>query len=57
VEMQLPWRAKPLYEKILEIDPEHTKAREKIAQLNAKEGKKKTESDTLVGRLFTRKPS
>jgi tetratricopeptide (TPR) repeat protein len=54
-EMQLPWRARPLYQKIIDIDPEHTKAREKLAQLDAKGGKKKPENDTLVGRLFTRK--
>lgn len=53
-EMQLPWRARPLYQKIIDIDPEHNKAREKIAQLNAKEGKKKPESDTIAGRIFTR---
>lgn len=54
-EMQLPWRARPLYQKIVDIDPEHTKAREKLAQLDAKEGKKKPESDTVIGRIFARK--
>jgi curved DNA-binding protein CbpA/CheY-like chemotaxis protein len=53
-EMQLPWRARPLYQKIIDIDPEHTKAREKLAQLNVREGTKQ-ENDTLIGRIFTRK--
>jgi DnaJ domain/PilZ domain len=36
-EMQLPWRARPLYSKILEIDPEQPKARDRITQLNSKQ--------------------
>jgi tetratricopeptide (TPR) repeat protein len=31
---KLPWRAQPLYAKILEINPEHAKAREKLLQAN-----------------------
>jgi tetratricopeptide (TPR) repeat protein len=54
-EMQLPWRARPLYVKILDIDPEHSKARQKLRELDAKEGKKKEESPTLIARLLSRK--
>jgi len=38
--MQLPWRARPLYCKILEIDPDHAKARERLAQLDSKKKQK-----------------
>jgi hypothetical protein len=31
-EMQLPSRARPLYSKILEINPLHAQARERLAQ-------------------------
>jgi len=54
--MQLPWRAVPLYRKILEIDPEHSKAMDRLQQLEAKQpegGKKPLE---FVSRLFRRKP-
>ncbi len=54
--MQLPWRAVPLYRKILEIDPEHSKAIDRLQQLEAKQpeaGKKPLE---FVSRLFRRKP-
>jgi len=54
--MQLPWRAVPLYRKILEIDPEHSKAMDHLQQLEAKQpegGKKPLE---FVSRLFRRKP-
>jgi tetratricopeptide (TPR) repeat protein len=51
--MHLPWRAVSLYRKILEIDPEHTKALERLAALE-----KKTEASqgkSFVSRLFSRK--
>jgi CheY-like chemotaxis protein/curved DNA-binding protein CbpA len=51
-EMRLPWRARPLYEKILGIDPEHSKARERLRQLAAPAGKKDGKDSTLIGRLF-----
>jgi len=56
-EMELPWRARPLYQKILDMDPEHSKARERLRQLDAKEGKKEGKSPTFLGRLFTRDKS
>ena len=36
-EMQLPWRARTLYSKILEINPEQPKARDRLAHLNSKQ--------------------
>ncbi len=56
-DMQLPWRSRPLYEKILEIDPTHAEARERIRAIDAKEGKKGTKGPPLVARLFSRKDS
>lgn len=38
-EMQQPWRAKSLYSKILEIDPLHAQARERLSELGVKEEK------------------
>ena len=34
--MELPWRAVPLYRRILEIDPEHAKALDRLAALETK---------------------
>lgn len=34
--MGLPWRAVPLYRRLLEIDPEHTKALDRLAALETK---------------------
>jgi hypothetical protein len=38
--MQLPWRAAPLYSKILEIDPIHDVARQRLAMIDDKKDKK-----------------
>jgi curved DNA-binding protein CbpA len=54
--MQLPWRAVALYQKILEIDPEHSKATERLAQLEALEKEqKKAKKSSPFSRLFQRK--
>jgi tetratricopeptide (TPR) repeat protein len=53
--MQLPWRAVPLYRKILEIDPEHTKALERLAALEKKP--EAAQEKSFVSRLFSRKSS
>jgi len=39
-EMRLPWRAHPLYLKVLEMDPSHSDAKTRIARLVATERKK-----------------
>jgi tetratricopeptide (TPR) repeat protein len=51
--MRLPWRAMPLYRKILEIDPEHTKALERLSALEEKPEARREKS--FVSRLFSRK--
>jgi tetratricopeptide (TPR) repeat protein len=50
--MQLPWRAQPLYSKVLEIDPEHALARQRLARINGTEKKK---TAPRVARLFSKK--
>lgn len=54
--MHLPWRAVPLYRRILEIDPQHAKAVERLAALepNADSAKSKSEK-SFISRLFQRK--
>ena len=51
--MRLPWRAMPLYRKILEIDPEHTKALERLSALEEKPEAPREKS--FISRLFSRK--
>ncbi len=51
-EMKLPWRAIPLYKKILDIDPAHTKARERLRKLDATDARKESTATSLLGRLF-----
>ena len=55
--MQLPWRALALYKKILDIDPDHAKARERIRALEAAGGKKDDTNATFLGRILNRKPT
>jgi tetratricopeptide (TPR) repeat protein len=58
--MRLPLSAIPLYQKILEIDPEHSKARERLREvesaLKAKRDEKDEKSVSFFSRLFHRKP-
>lgn len=65
-EMKLPSRAIRLYHKILEIDPEHSKARERLRRLesqpegkleatNAKQEEKDEKHLSFISRLFHRK--
>jgi tetratricopeptide (TPR) repeat protein len=58
--MQLPGSAIPLYQKILEIDPEHSKARERLREvesaLKVKGEEKDEKSVSFFSRLFHRKP-
>ena len=53
--MRLPWRSVPLYRKILEIDPEHNKALQRLRVLEESEQEDHTEK-SFVSRLFHRKP-
>ena len=51
-EIKLPWRARPHYERVLEIDAENNKARERLCLLDAETGKKRTAKPSLVDRLL-----
>jgi curved DNA-binding protein CbpA len=51
--MRLPWRAVPLYQKILEIDPAHSKASVRLQELEPKREQRKEKS--FVSRLLQRK--
>jgi tetratricopeptide (TPR) repeat protein len=54
--MRLPWRAVPLYRRVLEIDPQHTKAIERLAALESEsDSAKPTPEKSFVSRLFHRK--
>jgi tetratricopeptide (TPR) repeat protein len=53
--MRLPWRAVPLYRRILEIDPEHAKAIERLAALESDRDSESTSDKSFVSRLFHRK--
>lgn len=53
--MKLPWRAAPLYKKILDIDPDHAKARERLVAIEPGATVKQSTSSTLFGRVFSRK--
>ena len=57
--MELPWRAIPLYQKILEIDPEHSKAAERLSQLETQEKEHKQarrgKKSFALSSLFSRK--
>jgi tetratricopeptide (TPR) repeat protein len=51
-EMKLPWRARLQYEKILEIDADHSKARIRLRALDAEPGKDATNKSFIIDRLF-----
>ena len=54
--MRLPWRAVPLYRRILEIDPEHAKAIERLAALENETVSAKSKSEkSFLSRMLHRK--
>jgi tetratricopeptide (TPR) repeat protein len=53
--MGLPWRAVPLYRRILEIDPEHAKAIERLAALESTGESEPKPEKSFLSRLFQRK--
>ncbi len=53
-EMKLPWRARPHYQRVLEIDSENHQARERLRLLDAETGKKSTTRRTFIDSLFRR---
>jgi len=52
--MQLPWRAASLYAKILEFDPGHVLARQRLARSESKDTAKSKKKPRLA-RLFSKK--
>jgi hypothetical protein len=55
-DMKLPWRARPYYLKVLEIDPENAKALERLSLLDSETTKKETAKPKWLGRLFPHSP-
>jgi len=53
--MRLPWRAVPLFRKILEIDPQHSKAIARLRELEPKREEREEKRFGFVSRLFQRK--
>ncbi len=53
--MHLPWRAVPLYRKILEIDPQHRKASARLRELETQREEREEKPFRFVSRLFLRK--
>ena len=51
-EMQLPWRAEPLYSKVLEIDPDHVVAKQRLGRVESKDKKKAV---PRMAKLFSKK--
>lgn len=49
--MQLPWRAEPLYRKVLEIDPENFLAKQGLARIRRTEKKVKVSKPSKVSKL------
>ncbi len=53
--MRLPWRAVPLYRKILEIDPQHSKASARLRELETQREGQEEKPFRFVSKLFKRK--
>jgi len=51
--MKLPWQARALYQKVLEIDAENDKARERLRLLDAAAGKRGPRKRAFLDRLFS----
>jgi curved DNA-binding protein CbpA len=54
-EMQLPWRARPHYQKVLELDAANSDAQERLLLLDAAEGKNGIRKRTFIDHLLGRK--
>jgi curved DNA-binding protein CbpA len=55
-EMKLPWRARPYYAQVLEIDAENSQARERLAALDETSDKKKPAKRNWVNRVLRHAP-
>jgi tetratricopeptide (TPR) repeat protein len=52
MEMKLPWRARPHYVKILELDPDNAKILERLHQIDGLTEKKSTGKRSFVDRIL-----
>ena len=50
--MKLPWRARPHYEKILEIDATNPKAKERLRLLDAESDDKAMSKRSFINRIL-----
>ncbi len=55
-EMKLPWRARPHYQRVLEIDADNAKAQARLHALDAEPGKDGTSKRSFVDRIFRHSP-
>jgi curved DNA-binding protein CbpA len=55
-ELKLPWRARPHYQKILEIDANNAKAQERLRLLDAEPGKDDMNQQSFMDRIFRHSP-
>jgi hypothetical protein len=51
-EMKLPWRARPHYKQILDIDPDHAKAKERMRAIDAQTDKKGAGKKSIFERIL-----
>ncbi len=55
-ELKLPWRARTHYEKVLELDHDHTSARARLRAIHAAQGKPRKAGRNILARLLSRIP-
>jgi len=55
-EMKLPWRARPHYQKVLEIDANNIKAHERLRLLDAEPGENDMSEQSFMDRIFRHSP-
>lgn len=53
-EMGLPWRARPHYQKVVELDPENTEARDRLRQIDAGQGEQRSAGPGFLHRILNR---
>jgi len=56
-DMKLPWRARPHYQKVLEIDANNIKAQERLRLLDAEPGENDMSEPSFMDRIFRHSPS
>ncbi len=53
-EMGLPWRARPHYQEVVELDPENAEARERLRQIDAAQEKQRSAETGFLHRILNR---